>query len=271
MEISLSPEILFNLGPLPITNSFLWGFFLVIAMILFFVVVAKRMKDVPGPIQNFVELFLDGAYGFIRSVTGDDKKTKKVFPFVFTIFVFTLIANLATFIPGQSAFTITRGEISVPLFRAIIADYGMVFTLTLLSIMTTQIVAIAVHGPFGYVGKFINLKGLYNFFKKLLKGKLDLGLLASGLFDVFMGVMDFVGELAKVVSLSFRLFGNIFAGEVLTAVMLFLAPFIVPLPFMLLGLLSAIVQAFVFSVLTLIYITMASEIEEDEYLEQATI
>ena len=82
--------------------------------------------------------------------------------------------------------------------------------------------------------------------------------------------MDIVGEVAKIVSLSFRLFGNIFAGEVLSAVMLFLAPFIVPLPFMFLGLLTAVVQAFVFSVLTLIFITMASEIEEDELAESVT-
>jgi F-type H+-transporting ATPase subunit a len=142
--------------------------------------------------------------------------------------------------------------------------------LTILSIVTTQVVAIIVNGPFGYLGKFINLGGLFGFFKKLLKGKLDFGLLASGFFDIFMGIMDLVSELAKIVSLSFRLFGNIFAGEVLTIVMLSLAAFIVPLPFMLLGLLSATVQAFVFSVLTLIYITMASEIEVEEKIEQVT-
>lgn len=244
---------------------------MVLALILFFLLVAKKMKDIPGPVQNLVELFLESGYDFVHTITGSEKKTKRVFPFVFTIFIFTLIANLATYIPGQSAITITRGEISLPLFRAVIADYGIVFVMTMMSIITTQIVAIAVHGPFGYIGKFINFGGLIKFFKNIFKGKLDFGLLASGFFDVFMGIMDFVGELAKVISLSFRLFGNIFAGEVLTAVMLFLAPFIVPLPFMLLGLLSAIVQAFVFSVLTLIYITMASEIEEDEMIEQATI
>ena len=83
--------------------------------------------------------------------------------------------------------------------------------------------------------------------------------------------MDIVGELAKIFSLSFRLFGNIFAGEVLTAVILFLAPFFVPLPFMFLGLLTAVVQAFVFSILTLIFVTMASEIEEDQLAEQSTM
>lgn len=76
--------------------------------------------------------------------------------------------------------------------------------------------------------------------------------------------MDLVGELAKVMSLSFRLFGNIFAGEVLGAVMLFMFPFFLPLPFMFLGLLTAVVQPFVFSVLTLVFISMASEAEQSQ-------
>ncbi|KKP80374.1 MAG: ATP synthase subunit a [Candidatus Moranbacteria bacterium GW2011_GWF2_35_39] len=118
------------------------------------------------------------------------------------------------------------------------SDYGMVFVLTAISIITIQIVAIIAHGPFGYLGKFINLKSPLAF---------------------VLGLMDLIGELSKILSLSFRLFGNIFAGEVLGLVMLFLAPFIVPLPFALLGLITAIIQGFVFSLLTLIFISMAGE------------
>ena len=269
MNISLSPDILFSIGSFPVTNSFFWGLILVISLIVFFGVVSRRMKKVPGVTQNIVEIIFEGAYDFIRGVTGSDKKTEKVFPLVFTLFLFIVIANLVTYIPGQSAITVAKGDDLVPVFRAVIADYGMVFVMTMISIIVTQIVAIYMVGPFGYVGKFLNFKGLINFFKGALKGKFDFGGLAQGLFDIFMGIMDFVGEIAKVISLSFRLFGNIFAGEVLTAVILFLAPFIAPLPFMILGLLSAIVQAFVFSVLTLIYITMASEEgEEQESKEQ---
>ena len=115
--------------------------------------------------------------------------------------------------------------------------------MTLISVITTQIVSIAVLGPFKYVGKFINLKGP---------------------LDFFLGIMDLVGEIAKVVSLSFRLFGNIFAGEVLTAVILFLMPFFAPLPFMFLGLLTAVVQAFVFAVLTLVFTSMVVESSAEE-------
>jgi len=112
------------------------------------------------------------------------------------------------------------------------------------------VVAIMVHGPFGYVGKFLNFRSPLAF---------------------ALGLMDIIGEFAKVVSLSFRLFGNIFAGEVLGAVMLFLAPFFIPLPFMFLGLLSAVVQAFVFATLTLVFVMLAAEVEEDELVEAASM
>jgi F-type H+-transporting ATPase subunit a len=115
--------------------------------------------------------------------------------------------------------------------------------MSMITVLTAQIIAIVVSGPFAYLGRFLNFKSPLKF---------------------FLGIMDLIGEVAKIVSLSFRLFGNIFAGEVLASVMLFLAPFFVPLPFMFLGLLTAVVQAFVFSVLTLVFISMASEISQEE-------
>jgi F-type H+-transporting ATPase subunit a len=123
------------------------------------------------------------------------------------------------------------------------SDYGMVLVMTLISVLITQIIAIITAGPWKYLGKFINFKNPLKF---------------------FLGIMELIGEVAKIISLSFRLFGNIFAGEVLGAVVLFLAPFFVPLPFLFLGLLTAVVQAFVFAVLTLVFISMASEMETVE-------
>lgn len=158
------------------------------------------------------------------------------------MFFFIFFSNFLTFIPGQGAITIATEGGVVPLFRAVIADYGLVFMMTIISVLITQIVAIVVSSPLGYITKFINLRSPLKF---------------------FLGLMDLVGEIAKVMSLSFRLFGNIFAGEVLGAVMLFLFPFFLPLPFLFLGLLTAVVQPFVFSVLTLVFISMASEAGEE--------
>lgn len=259
MNISLAPDILFQIGSFAVTNSFLWSVVLSLSLIAFSLLIVRRLKSVPGRWQGGMEVLLEGAYGFVRSVIGNDSKARKVFPLVFTMFIFTLAANLATFIPGQSAIELHRAEGVVPLFRAVMADYSLVFVMTIVAIVTTQVVAIAAAGPWGYAGKFINLSGFKAVFANGAGLKQRLAALAQAGLDFFLGLMDIVGETAKIISLSFRLFGNMFAGEVLGAVMLFLAPFFVPLPFLFLGLLTALVQAFVFSVLTLIFITMASE------------
>ncbi len=243
LDISLAPEILFYLGSWPISNAFFWSW-LVFAFLMigaFFVKKSLRMR--PGKFQNVLEMLLGGAYDFVESMMGTKKRAMRVFPLVFTMFFFIFFCNLLTFIPGQSAVTIQTAGGVVPLFRAVIADYSIVFVMTMLSVIVTQVVAIAVSGPLGYIGKFFNFTSPLNF---------------------FLGLMDLVGELAKVMSLSFRLFGNIFAGEVLGAVMLFLFPFFLPLPFAFLGLLTAVVQPFVFAVLTLVFISMAAPLAEGE-------
>lgn len=248
LNISLSPEILFNLGSWPISNTFFWSVLVVIFLIIASFFFGRSLKLKPGKLQNIIEMMVEGAYDFMISIVGSEKKAKRVFPLIFTMFFFVFFCNLLTFIPGQAAITIQTSGGAVPLFRAVIADYGLVFMMTMVAVLIMQIVAIAVSGPLAYMGKFFNFTSPLNF---------------------FLGLMDLIGELAKVVSLSFRLFGNIFAGEVLAAVMLFLAPFIVPLPFMFLSILTAVVQPFVFSVLTLVFISMASEGVEEETEEKA--
>jgi F-type H+-transporting ATPase subunit a len=259
MHISLSPEILFYIGAFPVTNSFLLMFALSAGLILFSVIGAKHLKLVPSKIQSISELVFEGSWNFALGIVGSEKKTRKVFPYVFTIFIFVLLANLLTLIPGQSAVSWQASGGAIPFFRAIMADYGLVFIMTITSVIMMQIITIAAMGPLGYVGKFINIKNLAGFFAGIVKGKLKFSILAQGFLDVFLGFMDLIGELAKVFSLSFRLFGNVFAGEVLGAVMLFLLPFFGPVPFLFLSLLSSCVQAFVFAVLTLVFVNMASE------------
>lgn len=243
LNISLAPEVLFYIGSWPISNTFFWFFCLWLIFIIGAILLKVNLKLVPGKIQNFIEMLIVGAYEFTESIIGKGKKANRVFPLVATMFFFVLTANLLAYIPGQAAFTWQTSDGLVPLFRSIIADYSLVFMMTIITVLTVQIIAIIVSGPFSYLGRFINFKSPLKF---------------------FLGIMDLIGEIAKIVSLSFRLFGNIFAGEVLAAVMLFLAPFFIPLPFMFLGLLTAVVQAFVFSVLTLVFISMASEVSQEE-------
>ncbi|MDD3285202.1 MAG: F0F1 ATP synthase subunit A [Patescibacteria group bacterium] len=243
LDISLSPEILFNIFGIPISNAFFWSWVVTLFLLVGAFLIKRNLKMHPGKFQNIIEMLVGGAFDFVESMMGDKKRALRVFPLVFTMFFFIFFCNLLTFIPGQAAVTIKTAGGVVPLFRAIISDYSIVFVMTMVSVIVTQIVAVASMGPLRYVGKFFNFTSPLNF---------------------FLGLMDLVGELAKVMSLSFRLFGNIFAGEVLGAVMLFLFPFFLPLPFALLGLLTAVVQPFVFSVLTLVFISMAIQPEEAE-------
>lgn len=242
MNISLSPEILFYLGSWPISNTFFWFILVFLFLIIGTFIFNRKIKMVPGKFQSLVEMLLEGAFSFTKSIIGDEKKARRIFPLVFTMFFFVFFCNLLMYIPGQSAITLKTAGGAVPLFRAIIADYSLVLMMTIISVLLTQIVTIVVMGPFGYLGKFINFRNPLKF---------------------FLGIMDLIGELGKIISLSFRLFGNIFAGEVLGIVMLFLFPFFLPLPFMFLGLLSAVVQPFVFAVLTLVFVSMASESAEE--------
>lgn len=248
-NISLSPEILFYIGTFPVSNSFFWMIIVTVLLLTTILIIRYKFKQVPGRAQAAFEILFEAGYNFVESIMENKEQTKKVFPLIFTLFIFILLANLMTFIPGATiTFDGVNGE--TPFFRAVMADYGMVFVLTMISVITVQIVAIISYGPLGYIGKFINFSSPLNF---------------------FLGIMDFISELSKVISLSFRLFGNIFAAEVLGMVMLFLMPWILPLPFQILGLLTAVVQAFVFAVLTLVSISMAIKVKDEVAENEMTV
>lgn len=234
VHVTIAPETLFSIGGFPITNALLWSVFLSALLIALAFRLRSSLREVPKGFQNVAEALIETYFNFTNTITGSVKKTKRIFPLAFSMFVFILLANILTLLPGVPAITFHNE----PIFRAIVTDYNLVLFLTLTTVILIQIVAVIVNGPFGYMKKFINFSSPLNF---------------------ILGIMDIVGELSKVLSMSFRLFGNIFAGEVLIAVMLSLMPYFVPLPFMLLGLLAGVIQAFVFSLLTIVFVSMASE------------
>ncbi len=240
LHVSLAPEALFMIGSFPITNTLLWELVLSGVLMAVAIKTSFSLRSVPSGLQNFLEVIVEGGFGVVKSVMGDnEKRAKRAFPLVFTMFLFILLANIFTFLPGAAS--LSKG--GVPVFRAVMSDYGMVFVMTIITIVTVQIVAIISAGPFGYIKQFIDLSSPLNF---------------------VLGLMNIVGEIAKILSLSFRLFGNMFAGEVLGSVMLFLAPFFIPLPFAFLGLITAVIQAVVFSMLTTIFISMAADLAPPE-------
>lgn len=240
MNISLAAETIFHIGSIPITNTLIISWIIVIFLVIFALSLKNKFKLIPGRIQNFLELIVGGAFDFVDNIVGDKKQSKKFFPLVFTIFIFVLLSNWVEVWPGLGTigiWEVHQGEkILVPFIRSSSADLNFTLAIAIISVMSTQIIGIAAIGFFKHVKKFINFSGPINF---------------------FVGILELISEIAKVVSFSFRLFGNIFAGEVLLLVVGFLVPYIVPLPFLFLEIFVGLVQALVFSMLTLVFLKMA--------------
>lgn len=241
LNISFLPEHIITIGSFAITNSLLVSWLAMAILIVFAYFATRKMKTVPSGIQNFAEIIIEALYNLVESVTGNDKQTKKFIPVVATIFLFVLLANWLGLIPGVGSIGIWEeghnGEkILVPLFRSTSADLNFTLALAIISVGAAQIFGIAALGLFKYGGKFINLKNPILF---------------------FVGILELIGETAKMVSFSFRLFGNVFAGEVLLLVISFLVPYLVPLPFYFLEVIVGVIQAFIFAMLTLVFLKMA--------------
>ncbi len=240
-NFSLKGQQLINFFGLSISNSLFWSLFLSISLMIFFYFFSKKLKAVPTKIQSIIELIFEFMLSLSHATMGNKKNGKKVFPLFFTFFIFILIANLFTNIPGQAAFSLQKTH--VPVFRAVFADYSMALSLTLIIVILCQVVSINVNGLKSYVEKFFTFKNP---------------------LACFLGLLNLIGELSKLISLSFRLFGNILAAEILSTISLILMPFFLPVPFALLGLIGSIIQAFIFSLLSLIFISQASTMENNE-------
>lgn len=244
MNISLAPEPLFHIGDFPFVNTLPMAWLVILVLAVLALVVRGRLRAVPRGAQNLVEALFEQALSLMDSVTGSRALSYKFFPVVMTIFLFVLFSNLIEIVPGLGTiglWEVHHGEtVLVPFIRSSSADLNVTLAVAIVSVLSTQILGIAVLGAFKYAGKFLvpPWKAPY-------------------LVGTFVGLLELVAEAAKVVSFSFRLFGNIFAGEVLLIVMLFLVPYIAPLPFLFLEIFVGLVQAVVFSMLTLVFMKMA--------------
>jgi len=242
MNISIFAEPLFSIAGFPVTNSMLVGWVMAILLIIFGLCARRRLSLVPRGAQNFFEAILEQILAMIDSVTHNREQSKKFFPLIATIFLFIVSVNWAGLIPGSGSIGIRElheGEsVLIPFIRSTSADLNFTIALAIISVVTVQVVGIASVGFFKYAGRFINFSSPINF---------------------FVGILELVSEVAKLISFSFRLFGNIFAGEVLLTVMTVLVPYIIPLPFLALEVFVGFIQAFVFAILTLVFLKMASE------------
>jgi len=252
MEISLAAEKIGHIGSFPITNSVLTSWIGAIILIVISLLASRKMKLIPSGWQNIFEMVIEFLYNTANSVIGDEKQTRRYFPLVATIFLFIISNNWLGLVPGVGTIglheSIHGKEVLVPLFRSANADLNMTLALAVIAVLSIQIFGIAAIGIFRYGKKFINFSSPILF---------------------VVGLLELVGEISRIISFSFRLFGNVFAGEVLLTVIAFIVPFIAPLPFYGLELFVGFIQALVFTMLTLVFIKSAITDHSEHETEHA--
>lgn len=242
MTISLAAEPLLHIGTFPVTNTLLMAWGVIGALLVVVLTARRRFALIPtAGIGNAMETVVEGLLDLVDSVTHDRERSARFLPYVATIFLFVIVANWIELVPGLGTigiWTMDHGARELtPFIRSASADLNMTIAVAVFSVVATQIVGMR------EVGVGSHLKKFFNFSNPIL---------------TFVGGLELVSEFAKIISFSFRLFGNIFAGEVLLIVVSSLAPYIVPLPFLVLELFVGFVQALVFSMLTLVNLNMAA-------------
>ncbi|GIV96525.1 MAG: ATP synthase subunit a [Herpetosiphonaceae bacterium] len=282
--ISIAPEVVFRVAGYPVTNSLLLTLLADVLLVGLAFVATRKLRNgeglVPRGLQNFAEMSVEGIYNLCRSV--DRRNVDRFFAIAATIFFFVLFSNWLALLPGMGSIGVCRtheqalvnpvhleeqpvesplegaapGEhtaeehaagpcgvddeghelVLVPLFRSPSADLNMTLALALISFFVTEYFGFKAFG-LGYLGKFFNFK----------EGPIMAG----------VGILELISEFVRIIAFTFRLFGNIFAGEVVLLVMAFLLPWLLPLPFYGFEVFVGFIQAFIFMILTVAFIAMA--------------
>lgn len=239
-EITLQTSSIIEIAGIQLSNSVLATLGVSLVIVVMGIILKKQVKVVPGKFQVAMETFVDAFMTQLKSAWGSEERAARYLPVILTLFLFLLIANQFSVIPLVSSL-VADGASAL---RTPSSDLGLTVALALAVIVSAHVIAFAQH-PLGHIGNYIK-------FHEFLKVR-SIGDFFGACLEVFLGLLDIIGEIAKVVSLACRLFGNIFAGEVMIAVMTGLVTYLVPMPFIAISIFSGVVQAFVFALLSVQY------------------
>lgn len=258
MTVPVIAEPIFHLGSFAVTNALVNSTALMAVIVACSWLFSRRLRKVPKRAQALAELLLQTMLGYFDQVTRSREKSKRFLPLVGSLFLFILLSNWLGLLPGTGSIGIwqtVHGELElVPLLRSANSDLNLTLAMALLSVVTSHALGMMSVGFFVHWNRFLPFGSFWKALKTLHPVKIMVAAI-----EFVVGLIELVSEAAKVASLSLRLFGNIFAGEVLITVISGLVSYLVPLPFMLLEILVGIVQATVFSMLTLVYLTILTE------------
>jgi F-type H+-transporting ATPase subunit a len=255
----LPPEVVFHLFGFPITNSIIGAWLTMMVLVVFSYIITRRMKIVPGRLQSAFEFLLGWLYNLCTRVAGEENG-RRFFPVVATIFLFVAFNAWLSLIPGFGSLTIANIEgHHVHLLRGANTDINMPLALALVSFVFVEYFGLKSLG-IRYLRKFVNVGQFFRSIGYVAKGRLRAGFggLFNGFIDVFVGFLETLSEFIRIVSFTFRLFGNMTAGEILLLIAAFLVPWVFAIPFYGLELLVGFVQALIFAGLTLVFLTLAT-------------
>ena len=242
VHISIAAEKVAEIGSFAVTNSLLTTWVVAGVIGLLAIKTYSSVRLVPGNWQAVTEMPVEYLMSLAESILGE--KWKKYFGLVLTFFIFILLSNWSGLIPGVGTIGVHEageaGEKLIPLFRAPTADLNMTLALAIVSVIVIQAAGFTELG-LGYLKKFFNF---------------------SNPIFTFSGILELVSEISKLISFAFRLFGNVFAGEVLLVITSALVPLLIPVPFYGLEIFVGLIQAFVFSMLTMVFIGIATSHSE---------
>jgi F-type H+-transporting ATPase subunit a len=248
----LPTETVFHLLGFPISNTILAAWTTILLLIGLFFAATRKMSMVPRRLQNFMEFIVEALLNFVEGVAGRENG-RRFFPVVATIFLFVAFNAWLSLVPGFGSILIGEGEHQAHLLRGANTDINLPLALALVSFVFVEYWGVTSVGFRRYIQKFINVRNLFR------------GRLFTGAIDIFVGALEALSEFIRIISFTFRLFGNMTAGEILLLIMFFLVPWVVPILFYGLEMLVGLVQALIFSGLTLVFATLAVAAHGEEH------
>lgn len=242
LEVKIAADTIFEIAGIPVTNSHiaLW----VVSLILIFIAwkIKRGAKLIPGKLQLVLEMILSFFLEMLREAIGSEKQARKCLPIILTLFLIIFISNQFLLIPLLSQIIIHIASGETELFRPPTSSYSLTIALAITAIGSAQIMAFAI-SPWNHLNNFIKIKSI-------LKAR-NIKDIANALLETFIGLMDIIGEFARTLSLSSRLFGNIVADEIVLLIVSSLTYVIAPVPFMIQGIFVGLIHSFIFPLLVI--------------------
>ena len=240
LHIEIAAEKIFEVFGFPVTNTLRMAWVVVIFLCLASYLIYKKISLLPSLAQNLLEFTIESVVGLMERTFSSREKAEKYLPIIATIFLLVLLSNWFGILPGIGSIGFHESKagqaVFVPLFRSAASDLNFTLALAISAMVLVNIAGITAIGFGKHISKFFTLRNP---------------------IDAFVGILELISEIAKMISFAFRLFGNVFAGEVLLVITAFLVPYFVPVPFLVLEIFVGFVQALVFAMLTMVFISLA--------------